>query len=189
MLCQAAGATAMRRAPSQVWWAAAASPRSASLSAEELETLLNSRTSQREKSLGRSPRADSGAPQSDHAALQDRFYSVAEQYRPYETDIEKVSTAPQLSDLSHPATHAFVTALLAAKTHCRPLRWERPRQRTRRTPSTSWKCAGALRRVRARTRLSGFSSGRAHALRHAADLMRQASTTATRQPTLIAGPG
>ena len=119
------GAPVLASSVEEFWWAAAACPRSASLCAEELEALLNSRASQRKRSLGLSPRADSGASQPIHAVLQhrffsaaelqDRFYSVADQYRPYETDIEKVSTAPQLSDLSHPATHAFVTALLATQ--------------------------------------------------------------------------
>lgn len=86
--------------------------------AEDLEALLRHRAPDRFSSSGGEQTADPaplGVPHRSIDELWDSFYRVVDEHRLYETDIEKILTAPQLSDLSHPVTATFITALVKAQ--------------------------------------------------------------------------
>jgi len=156
------------------WWAAAASRPAASSLAEDLEVLVRRR------------QQDTAEPCQSISDLWDSYYRVVEEHRLYETDIEKILAAPQLTDLGHPETAAFVTALLAAQDALQDLD---------RGATTADDAAAALHRLELlwhaaqqsaeQARLSGFAADEQKALRRAAELIKHAlhdsSSTPERQ--------
>lgn len=145
------------------WWAAAASRPAASSLAEDLEVLV------------RRQRQDTAKPCRSISDLWDSYYRVVEEHSLYETDIEKILAAPQLTDLAHPATAAFVTALLEAQDVLEDLG---------RGAMKADDVAAALHRLELlwhaaqqsaeQARLSGFAADEQKALRRAAELIKHA---------------
>lgn len=106
-----------RRVVNEIWWSAAGSLQGAAAIAEELEELVGRREchsalpAPAEQPIG----TVVGECQGLTGDLWDRFSWVVEAHRLYGTDIEKILAAPQVSDLNHPETRAFVTDLVEAQ--------------------------------------------------------------------------
>lgn len=165
----------------QIWWAAAASRQSASLVAEDLEALVRHRAGDRPSTSGGEQPAypvPLGAPHRSIAELWDRYYRVVDEHRLYETDIEKILTAPQLSDLSNPVTAAFITALVEAQDALQGVEGVTTADSATvavQRLEVSWVAA---QQAAEQARLSGFAADEQASLRRASGLIKHALPTA-----------
>ena len=165
-------------ADEEIWWAAAASRQAAGHIAENLEALVLQRRQDRPSSLfeGERPATPAALGMSHRTPdLWDTFYRVVDEHRLYETDIEKILAAPQLTNLEHPATAAFVTALVEAQEALQDLdKGAIPADRAAAVLhqlELSWHAA---QQSAEQARLSGFAADEQASLRSASDLIKHA---------------
>lgn len=172
------GAPRLASTVEQVWWAAAASRQAAGLVAEDLEALVCHRAQDRlSSSAGQQPAdpAPLGVSRRSLAELWDSFYRVVDEHRLYETDIEKILAAPQLTSLEHPDTAAFVTALVEAQDALRDLDSGATTAESATAALHQLELAWhAAQQSAEQARLSGFAADEQASLRRASDLIKHA---------------